>query len=178
MPSFETLYQQYRDELLRVVRRQFGDGVSDPEEAVQAAFAQLAEVSKTDPVLNPRAFLHRCARNYIIDQRRRQSVRDRSAPQLSLLNISTPSVEFDGQRVLEAKERLAVVLRTVSGMEAKRRTVLLMHAIDGLGFTEIARRIGLSPTRVMQLFSDALVQCARAARELDEAGQGIADRPS
>ena len=178
MPSFETLYQQYRDELLRVVRRQFGDGLSDPEEAVQAAFEHLAEVSKTDTVQNPRAFLHRCARNYVIDQRRRQAVRERSAPQLSLLNISAPSVEFDGQRVLEARERLAVVLRTVRGMEAKRRKVLLMHSIDGLGFTEIARRMGLSPTRIMQLFSEALLQCMRAARELDEAGQGIADRPS
>ncbi len=175
MSSFETHYRQYWDELCRVIRRQFGDGPTEPEEAAQAAFEQLALVSKTETILNPRAFLHRCARNYVIDQRRRQTVRDRSAADLSLLNISSPSVEFDAQRVLEARERLTVVLHAVRGMEAKRRKVLLLHTVDDLTFSEIARRMELSPTRIMQLFSEALVLCARAAREVDNAGQGIPD---
>ena len=168
MSSFEKHYRQYRDELCRVVRRRFGAGV-DPEEAAQAAFERLAAVSKTETIANPRAFLHRCASNYVIDQRRRNSVSERSVPELAALNISGPSVEFDAQRVLEARERLAVVLRAVRTMESKRRKVLLLHTIDELTFTDIARRMGLSPTRVTQLFSDALLQCAHAARRLDEA---------
>ncbi|MDI7775938.1 RNA polymerase sigma factor [Asticcacaulis sp. EMRT-3] len=167
MASQARIYDQYWQELCRVVRRKFGAGPPDPEEAAQAAFEQLITAMKTGEITNPRAFLHRCAYNYVIDHKRRQAVQNRYEDEIISLNVTGGTNEFDAQRVLEARERLTGVMRTVQDMEAKRRRILLLHTIDELSFAEIARKMSLSPTRVMQLFADALAQCARAARETE-----------
>lgn len=164
MTSRTHIYEQYWRELCRVIRRKFGSGPPDPEEAAQVAFEQFTAVSQKETIHNPRAFLHRCAYNYMIDQRRRQTAQNRWSEDIVALNVTGATDEFDAQRVLEARERLAVVVQAVEGMEAKRRKILLLHTIDELSFAEIARQMKLSPTRVMQLFAEALAQCAGAAR--------------
>ncbi|MGA9657966.1 MAG: RNA polymerase sigma factor [Asticcacaulis sp.] len=167
MASQARIYDQYWHELCRVVRRKFGNGPPDPEEAAQAAFEQLISAMKKGEITNPRAFLHRCAYNYVIDYKRRIAVQHRYEDEIISLNFTSGTDEFDAQRVLEGRERLAVIMRTVQDMESKRRRILLLHTIDELSFAEIARKMSLSPTRVMQLFADALAQCARVAREND-----------
>ena len=173
MTSPSHLYDQYWNELCRVIRRKFGSGPPDPEEGAQVAFERLTIVSRSVQIDNPRAFLHRCARNYVLNEKRHHSVQRRYAEEFMATNLDEGADEFDAQRVLEAKERLSVVIAAVQGLDERRRKVLLLRQIDELSFAEIAQVMQLSRARVMQLFAEALLACARAARTVD-----VSDAPA
>jgi RNA polymerase sigma-70 factor (ECF subfamily) len=167
----QDLYSRYWAELCRVLRRRFGDGPPDPEEAAQVAYMRLHEVEGTRVIENPRGFLHHCAKHYILNHRRHQAVQGRYATEFAALNDGATPDELSAERVLEVKARLAVVAQAIDGLEEKRRRILLMRQIDELTFAEIAARMNLSYTRVVQLFTDAIVQCSKAARAAETPGE-------
>lgn len=160
----EQLYRLRWAELCRYVRRTFGAGPPEPEEVAQAAFARLAALERPGDIENPRAFLYQCARNIVIDYRRREAVRASVSGDTMMFESHERTTTPDPERVLSSKQRLAIVEIAVRGMEPKRRRVLIMHAIHGLNYSEIARDMGLSPTRVTQLFASAVLECERAIR--------------
>lgn len=164
--AVERAYRQYWTELCAYVRKTFGAGPPEPEEVAQGAFARFAATGP-DEVDHPRAFLYRTAHNIVLDHRRREAVRNRLSAEVAILDFGADTANSDSERVLSAKERTAIVDATVRAMEPKRRKVLIMHAIHGLNYTEIARRMGVSPTRVTQLFAEAVAQCNAALRNAD-----------
>jgi RNA polymerase sigma-70 factor (ECF subfamily) len=172
--AVELAYRRYWTELCLHIRKTFGSGPPEPEEVAQGAFARFAALTQPRAVENPRAFLYRCAHNIVMDHRRRDAVRLRLSAQAALLGPGDEAATLDGERVLSAKERLAIVEAAVRAMEAKRRKVLIMHAIHELNYSQIARRMGLSPTRVTQLFAEAVALCEAALRAADETGGGEA----
>lgn len=171
-------YRKYWSELCAIIRRKFGSGPPDPEDVAQSAFERLGAAMQDQTIENPRAFLIRCAKNYVLDHKRRQVVRDRFAVDARTLNLLLGTDEFDGQRVLEAKDRLSCILKALDDLEPRRRRILLMHAVDELSFAEIARQMNLSHTRVMQLFSDAMAACVFATEAFDGAGDETKGRTS
>jgi RNA polymerase sigma-70 factor (ECF subfamily) len=166
--AVERAYRQHWSELCAYVRKTFGAGPPEPEEVAQGAFARFA-ATQPGEVDHPRAFLYRTAHNIVMDHRRREAVRTRLSAEVAILDFGADTANADSERVLSAKERLAIVDRAVRAMEARRRKVLIMHAIHGLNYTEIARRMGVSPTRVTQLFAEAVAQCNAALRDADGA---------
>lgn len=173
--AIDQAYRQYWTELCHYVRKTFGAGPPEPEEVAQGAFARFVALGQGAEVANPRAFLYRCAHNIVLDHRRREAVRTRLSADVAVFDLSGEAADADGERVLSAKERLAIVDGTVRAMDPRRRRVLIMHAIHGLNYTEIARRMGLSPTRVTQLFAEAVALCDKALREADGQGDGGSD---
>jgi RNA polymerase sigma factor (sigma-70 family) len=171
-PALAALYRQHWAEICAYVRREFGPGPPDSEDVAQAAFLRLSSRGDLTTVGNPRAFLYRCAHNIVMDHRRREAVRTRLAGDLALFEFDGATATPDSERVLSARERLEIVEATVRAMEPRRRKVLIMHAIHELNYTEIARRMGVSPTRVTQLFAEAVALCNKALREADAAGEG------
>lgn len=165
------LYRRHWAELTAYARRTFGAGPPDPEDIAQGAFARFAAMEGAAEVANPRAFLYRAVHNIAMDHRRREAVRTRLSADVALVELSGGSANADGERVLSARERLAIVDAAVRAMEPRRRKVLIMHAIHGLNYTEIARRMRISPTRVTQLFAEAVALCNKALREADEGGR-------
>jgi RNA polymerase sigma factor (sigma-70 family) len=164
--AVERAYRQHWSELCAYVRKTFGAGPPEPEEVAQNAFARFAAMDAAE-VANPRAFLYRTAHNIVLDHRRREAVRSRLSVEVAVLDFGGETANADGERVLSAKERLAIVDRAIRAMEPRRRKVLIMHAIHGLNYTDIARRLGVSPTRVTQLFAEAVALCNAALRDAD-----------
>lgn len=167
--AVERAYRQYWSELCAYIRKTFGSGPPEPEEVAQVAFVRYAALDAAE-IANPRAFLYRTAHNIVLDHRRREAVRSRLSAEVAVLDFGGEAANADGERVLSAKERLAIVDATIRAMEPRRRKVLIMHAIHGLNYTDIARRMGVSPTRVTQLFAEAVALCNAALRDADEGG--------
>jgi RNA polymerase sigma-70 factor (ECF subfamily) len=161
----EYLYRQYRDVVRRYVVRTFGQGPPDPDDVVQAAFERFATLEQPAKIDNPQAFLVKSARNYVIDQRRRLSVR--ASYRQNVQSVMDSSDDLNAERVLSAKERWEILERAIRAMDPRRQEVLIMHRINGLSYAEIARRKGLSQTMVKTLVAQALVICERALREAD-----------
>lgn len=165
--GLDELYRRHFTALSGFVRRKFGPGPPDPEDVAQAAFERFAALPERAEIRNPKAFLYRCARNHVIDHRRRQAVSTRLAAEVESLNPTGGSADGDPLRVLEAKEDLAAVLAAIEALDARRRDVLILNSIEGLSCAEIARRMGLSQTRIVQLYAQAIAACAKA---LSDAG--------
>jgi RNA polymerase sigma factor (sigma-70 family) len=163
--EFAALYREYFPALCAFLRRKFGAGPPEPEDAAQAAFTQYANLADRSDIANPRAFLYRCAHNYVLDQRRRQAVSARAAADVVTLNFGLAPAGDDPARVLEGRDALASVAAAIDALDARRRDVLILHSVHELSCAEIARRMKLSPTRVIQLYAQAVAACARALRE-------------
>lgn len=167
----ERLYRAYRAELCAYIEKNFGAGPPEPEEVVQSAFARFAAQEHPERVANPRAFLYACSRNLVLDHKRRAAVRHAAVEDGSLADLGDGPANADIERVLIGREQLAIVEATVRAMEPRRRKVLIMHVVHELRYTEIARRLGLSETRIRQLMADALAEC-EAALARAEGGEG------
>jgi DNA-directed RNA polymerase specialized sigma24 family protein len=86
-PVLAVLYAKHCAELIRYVRRSFGLGPADAEDVVQAAFTHFGALAQPHLVDNPRAFLYRASRNFVVDQRRRALVRARAAQRGDLTQL-------------------------------------------------------------------------------------------
>lgn len=168
----ERAYRQHWADLCRYVRRKFGPGPPEPEEVAQTAFARFAALDNPRAVDNPLAFLTRCSHNIVLDYRRRDEVRERLSEDIRLVDPEAMAVNDDIWRVLSGRERLRIVEDVIRAMEPKRRKILIMHAIHGLSYAEIARRLNLSQTRVIQLAASAVALCEQA---LEDADRGARD---
>jgi RNA polymerase sigma factor (sigma-70 family) len=156
------LYRRHWPELVGHIRREWGSGPPDPEDAAQAAFAQYAALNDAERIDNPRAFLFRSARNFVIDEKRKEQVRQRS--QSTLLAGQETADELDPLRVLVAKERVAILIKVLNDLPARHREVFLMYKIDGLIFTEIAKRFSMSPAWAKNVVTQTLIRLDRAVR--------------
>lgn len=163
--GLEALYRSYHEAIRRYVARTFGPGPPDPEDVVQVVFEKFAVVEDRGGIGNPKAFLIRSARNYVIDQRRRQAVR--ASHVVHERETAENHDDRDAERVLLAKERLAIIDRTIRAMDARRQEILIMNRIHGISCADIARHLGRSPTLVKMLLAEALLLCERALREVD-----------
>jgi RNA polymerase sigma-70 factor (ECF subfamily) len=159
------LYRRYREEILRFLRRTFGSGPPDPEDVVQIVFEKYAATAHDAPVHNTRAFLFRSARNFVIDERRRQSVRSEYA--VATQATADRSDDLDAERVLEAQQRWAVIESAIGQLDTRSREMLLMNRLHGLSCAEIARRKGCSATLVKSIIARALVACHQALGDHD-----------
>lgn len=170
--AIEHAFRTHRGDLCRAIERQFGAGPPEPEEAVQSAFENFAKLDAPEAVGNPRSYLFIAARNFVLDQRRRAKVRVSARDDVELLQSGDAPANLDTERVFIAKEHLAIVGATLDRMEPKRREVMTLHIVHDLRYVEIARRLGISETRVRQLMASALAQCTLAINASDKGGAG------
>jgi RNA polymerase sigma-70 factor (ECF subfamily) len=159
------LFREHHGSIRRYVARTFGSGPPDPDDVVQAAFEKYASLGEPNGIENPKAFLIRTARNYVLDQRRRQSVRSSYAQ--SVQSEDSSNDDFDGERVLTAKQRWRVLEDAIRKLDRRHQEMLIMNRIHGLSYAEIARQKGCSQTLVKTVVARALVACERALREAD-----------
>ena len=71
----------------------------------------------------------------------------------------------DAERALIASERLRRSLEVIGRMTEKRRTIFLLHRIEGLSYAQIARRTGVSVKTVEKQMTAAM---AFLSREMSE----------
>jgi len=163
--AIEALFRAHHGSIRRYVARTFGAGPPDPDDVVQAVFEKYAELADSNRIANPKAFLIRTARNYVLDQRRRQAVRSSFAQGIE--SDRGTHDEFDGERVLTAKQRWRVLEDAILALDKRHQEILIMNRIHGLNYAEIARRKGCSPTLIKTVVARALVSCEQALREAD-----------
>lgn len=169
------LYKRHWGELVRFVHRTYGSGPPEPEDVAQIAFGQYAALAEPDQVENPKAFLYQSARNYIVDQRRRTHVRNRFANGPDAERIVDSAHGIDAERVLQAKQRLKIVGRTIEDMPARQREFFILNRIEGLTFAEIARRASVSEAVVRKYVLRAAIECGRAIRAAEGEDRQVAD---
>ncbi len=165
--AFGLLYARYRDELFAYVRRHL-PSEEDAEDIVSHAFYKaLRSLPHRKPDRSPfNVWLFHLTRNLITDFHRTR----REWPSLDGLEPAGHSLEA---QVLD--RYLASPLEVALGtLTTKQRWVIRLHTIDGLGYDEVAARLGISEGAARALHMRAV----RAMREALPGGAAAVDQPA
>lgn len=151
------LYAEHYGWLLGWLWRRLGSSERAADFA-QDAFCRLLSVPDISVVRQPRAFLTTTARRLIIDDARRHKVEAAwldVCRQLNLAGAIAPPAESH----LEVIETLTAIVHMLEGLPANTRAAFLMNRLDGMGYAEIAKELGISLRTVKAYMARTLMHC-------------------
>jgi len=159
--DLRALYESYWNELCGYLRHRFGLGPPEPEDIVQAAFANFAAVASQGKIANPRAFLYATARHLVFDHHRHQRYCDGHARDVQHTAEHEILSEISPERVLLDRERVRLLSEALKRLSPKQRRMVLLSRFEGLSHTEIAARFGVSAASVQKQVERGLAECHR-----------------
>ncbi|MBO3274870.1 sigma-70 family RNA polymerase sigma factor [Pseudomonas schmalbachii] len=116
-----------------------------------------------------RAYLLAVSRNACIDFRRRRQVEQAWLDVLACRPDAYAPSEEQRAMILEALEQVHAMLESLPEKVAE---AFLLAQVQGLGYREIAQRMGLSERTIGKYMAQAMYQCLLLEVELDEALAG------
>lgn len=140
------LYRKHSGSLVLALRKMFGNGPPDPEDVAQQAFQKLIERPDRSDIRDLKAFLWRTARNAFLNGLDKEGVRTRHDFEIEHLFFPSRGDETTPETVLGVKEELRTINDALREMPAKRRHAFLLHKVEGLPVSEVARRLGIART--------------------------------
>lgn len=150
MGSFIHLTRQLRSKLQRR-----GATRDDADDFIQEAYLRFETYRRERPVQNPDAFIARTAVNLAIDQGRRK----RSAPfaEFTPATFEIADACPGPAEVWAARNRLNRLSAGLAALNERTRSILLAQRVDGLSYSEIARREGISVSAVEKQIARAML---------------------
>ncbi len=162
--SLKRLYSNNVARIAGALRKSFGDGPPDPDDISHLAFQKFLERKEHATVRNPEAFLWRTARNLVLNEKKRDSVRARYDYEVEHLFFAHRGDIFVPERLVSAQEQIELMLQVIADMPDKRQRSFILHRVEGLSVSDVARKMALSRTAVTK-------HLARAFADIDAALQ-------
>jgi len=155
--SLDTLARRHRNALLRYFQHNLGHP-EDAEDLTQEVFARFAQIDAPPAITNHEAYLFRIASNLLRDRFRRNLTHH----VLQHLPVNECAEELLGEapseeRVYEEQERLRTFLRALDELPPECRDVFLLQRYEGLTYSAIAQRLGISVSMVEKHMMKALL---------------------
>ena len=146
-PAFEAIVHRYRRPLLRYCRRYLSPARAD--DAVQQTFVSaVAAIRAGDARIDLRPWLYRIAHNASVNVLRQAgAAHDRIGEHLD--GVETPP------QALERGERLRSVVAAVRELPDRQRDAIVLQALEGRSYEEIATELGVTGGAVRQLLNRA-----------------------
>jgi len=151
------IYSQHHGWLLRWLRGKL-NCADQAADLAQDTFLRLLTAPPEQPhsLREPRAYLTTVAQRLVIDHYRRQSLEQAWLDTLARLpEPMAPSPE-DRLLVLETLHRIDAML---DGLLPPVRSAFLLSQLEGLGYAEIATRLGVSERTVKRYMVQAFERC-------------------
>src|SRR4051812_16417537 len=160
--AFEAIVQRYRRPLLRYCSRLLSP--TRAEDAVQQAFLSAHRaIHAGDTELNLRPWLYRIAHNASLNLLR-QNGYDHDEVSEEIDGVETPVQAF------ERGERLRTVVAAVQELPERQRSAIVLQAVEGRSYDEIADELGVTDGAVRQLLNRARNTLREAAAALTPTG--------
>ena len=156
LASSARISEMYRDldSVLRSFLRRRLRSRDDAEDLAQEVYLRMARHPDLDQVQCLKAFAFQTALNLVRDRSRRSYTRSQR------MSISIERVELTGgdDPLDQAThdEGLELVVRALSQLPDSTRRALLLHRIEGLRYSDIAKNLGVSVSMVEKHISAAL----------------------
>ncbi len=156
--AMHVLYSDHHRWLQGWLRAKLGNA-ADAFDLTQDTFVRVLAAQR-DEVLpdlhEPRAYLTTVARRLLLNHFRRRSLERAYLDALALLpEPQMPSAEHQLQ-ILQTLQQVDAALDT---MPSTARRAFLLAQLDGLGYAEIASRLGVSERSVKRYVARGLAQC-------------------
>lgn len=155
---FSGLYRGHHSWLLGWLRQRLGcpDNAAD---LAQDTFVRLLNQRAPMEVREPRAFLASIARGLLIDHYRRSDLERAYLEALRHL----PEAEIPSpERQALVMETLIEIDRLLDGLKPRVREAFLLSQLEGLGYAQVAERLGLSISSIQQYMTQAFSHCYKA----------------
>lgn len=160
-----SLYKTYFKKLASNLRSVYGAGPPDPEDVAQRAFENLNKQPNYDEIRDPEGYVWICARNIVMSEMRAQQVSLKNREEIKMRCFSPEGDTFDPERVLMAKEQLAIVMDTLNRMSPRRRQIFILNRMHGLTPKEAGLRCDVSRTAAVRHIAEATAAIAKALAE-------------
>jgi RNA polymerase sigma-70 factor (ECF subfamily) len=165
-PDSLTSELTWNDSLLDELRRFLTKRLKCPEAAADLThetYLRLQQRDSANPPENARALAFHIAMNLAVDYQRKAAVRNRFMVVDEIDSITETSAATSGnpEQTLIAHQRLEILQGALDELPADCRTVFLLHGVEGLKYSEIAERLGISLSMVGKHLSRAMNHCAQ-----------------
>lgn len=140
----EDLYRAHFSDLCANIRKSFGSGPPEPEDAVQSAFEKFAKLKNPDEVRDARAFLYVAARNVVLDYKRSAKVANAYIAEQIALDQELKLEGITPERVVESKQRFETLVAAMRALPEKQQLILAMSRLEGKSYREIHKETGWS----------------------------------
>jgi RNA polymerase sigma-70 factor (ECF subfamily) len=135
------------------------------EDVVHDAYVRVLERSSDTPIEQPRAFLYRTALNLVIDDHRRNALRQ--AESLEVLDSEERYFTPSPHSTLDHGQRLDMLQRALAELAPLCRDSFLLRKIEGMSHPEIAERLGISKALVEKHIVNAMKHCRQRIKQWD-----------
>ena len=150
--DLEELFRVHHGNLLARLQR-LVKSQHTAEDLAQESYAKLANLSASQSITFPRAFLFRTATNLALDHLRKEKYRQHLPLELAEeLPTHTPS----GEQHLAYKQRAAKFQLALETLSPRCRQAFLLHRLHQRSYREIAKQLGISQSGVEKLMVRAL----------------------
>ncbi|THF60778.1 sigma-70 family RNA polymerase sigma factor [Pseudothauera nasutitermitis] len=161
--QLETLYLDHHHWLFGWLRRKLDDGHGAADLMHDTFVKVMGKTEQLDQIREPRAWLTTISRGVLIDHLRRRELERAYADAVALLpEEQAPSPE-DQMRMMSVLMRIDALL---AELPSNARICFLMSRLEGLPYTEIARRQGISLSSVEKHMAQAIRHCHRMRLQL------------
>lgn len=154
-PGVQILYRENHGWLQGWLRRRLGNSF-DAADLAHDTFVRILSSGRTPDASQSRAHLTQIAKGLVIDLHRRRVVESAYLDALACLpDHLAPSPE---ERAL-ALEALLLLDAALDRLPAKVREAFLLSQLDGLTYSEIAKRLGMSVGAIRKYMLRAALAC-------------------
>ncbi len=158
--QIHTLYSDHHGWLHAWLSRRLGNAWDAADLAHDTFLRLLGRQVGRDFGSEPRALLTHIAKGLVIDRWRRQDIEQ--AYLESIAHLPEPEAPSPETRLL-ILETLCRIEALLADMPEKTRQAFLLSQLEGLGYAEIATRLGVSLASVKRYMRDAFLACLSAA---------------
>lgn len=167
--ALKRLYTLHRTALRQALRRRFGDGPPDPDDAIHIAFEKYIELGAESRVDRPRAFLFAMARNWMIDELRRTDVRKRHAARETTDPLTQRVEERTAENVLLSRERFSRLNAAIRDLPERQRKLIVMSRIEEQSYRQIAAETGMSQAGISREIARAMAHLQAVLQDDEDA---------
>ncbi|AXC67826.1 RNA polymerase subunit sigma [Salmonella enterica subsp. diarizonae serovar 59:z10:-] len=153
--SLESLYSMHHGWLKHWLTRKF-QSAFDADDVAQDTFLRVINGESLTTIRDPKSFLCTVARRVMIDLFRRNALEKTYLEMLARLPETQAPSEEERQLHLEA---IQLVDQMLDGLSGKARNAFLLSQLDGLSYSEIASRLGVSVSSVKKYVAKATGHC-------------------
>lgn len=154
--------ENYYRELVSFLNARLGNRQA-AEDVVHDTYLRVLERSSSAPIEQPRAFLYRTALNLVIDDHRRNILRQTES--LDVLDSEERYFSPAPQASIDTRQRLDMVQRALAELPELCRESFLLRKLEGLSHPEIAEHLGISKSLVEKHIVNAMKHCRVRMRE-------------
>jgi RNA polymerase sigma-19 factor, ECF subfamily len=155
--ALHSLYSDHHGWLVAWLRRRLGCSHSAADLAQDTFLRLLAGNGSADRTIDqPRSFLATVARRVMTDHFRRQSL---ERAYLDALALAPEATTLSPEARAIILETLCEIDAMLDGLGPRVKQAFLLSQLDGLGYAEIARQLGVSVSSVKKYMARAMEHC-------------------